>query len=232
MQDKEFHWQLITFFRILFAFHLIYSGTAYVFFGWVPSAFHDGASPVGRFLVALDDVGLYAVVKHVELVLGVLILSNRFVAVAAVAELPITIVISYLNIFVEGALDTRHYYTGVQELTINAVVLFGYGAYYRSMLTPRPRPQWLWQELDATSTPLASAVAPARFAFGTPQTWIFFGLVMAAIVAASWFLGPVDRRLPPRDWVPPLLAFVAMLGLYRVTRFRGSRSREAVPSRG
>jgi len=117
MKDKEFHWQLITFFRVLFAFHLIYSGAAYVFFGWVPSAFHNPASPVGRFMVELDSVGLYPLVKYIELFLGVLVLSNRFVAVAAVAELPITIIISYLNIFVEGAIDARHYYTGVQELT-------------------------------------------------------------------------------------------------------------------
>lgn len=220
MKDREFHWQLITFFRLLFAAHLIYSGAAYVIFGWVPSAFYNEASPVGRFMVALDEIGLYAIVKYVELFLGIVILSNRFVALAAVAELPITLIIAYLNIFVEGALNTRHYYTGVQELTINAVVLFGYGAYYRTMLEPRPRPQWLWQQLDTER----ALVGPARHPFGTPQTWILFAVVMALVTAASWFLGPVDRKLPPRDWLPPLLAFVGTLGLFRLTMSRPGRS--------
>lgn len=215
MQDRDFHWQLVTFFRLLLALHLIYSGAAYVFFGWVPSAFRDETSPVGQFLVSLDSVGLYAVVKYIELFLGVLILSNRFVAVAAVAELPITFTIAYLNLFVEGAFDARHYYTGIQELTINGVVLLGYGAYYRTMFAPRPRPQWLWQELDARPADKPRSQYP----FGTPQTWLLFGVVMALVVSASWFLGPVDRKLPPRDWLPPLLAFVGMLGLYRLTEF-------------
>lgn len=216
MKDREFHWQLVTFFRLLFAAHLIYSGTAYVLFGWVPSAFYDEASPVGQFMVALDDIGLYAIVKYVELFLGIVILSNRFVALAAVAELPITLIIAYLNIFVEGALDTRHYYTGVQELTINAVVLFGYGAYYRTMLEPRPRPQWLWQPLDTEP----ALEGPAQHPFGAPQTWIMFAVVMALVVTASWLLGPVDRKLPPRDWLPPLLAFLGTLGLFRLTLSR------------
>jgi len=217
MKDKEFHWQLITFFRVLFAFHLIYSGAAYVFFGWVPSAFHNPASPVGRFMVELDSVGLYPLVKYIELFLGVLVLSNRFVAVAAVAELPITIIISYLNIFVEGAIDARHYYTGVQELTINGMVLLGYGAYYRTMLTARPRPQWLWQRLDQDAAADGPSSGSVKYGLGTPQIWVFFALVMVVVVCASWFMGPPDRRLPPRDWLPPVGAFVAMLALYRLS---------------
>jgi hypothetical protein len=220
MKNKEFHWQLITFFRVLFAFHLIYSGAAYVFFGWVPAAFHDPASPVGRFMVELASIGLYPVVKYIELFLGVLVLSNRWVAVAAVAELPITIIISYLNIFVEGAIDARHYYTGVQELTINGMVLLGYGAYYRTMLTARPLPRWLWQPLDRGATGDEAAAGSARHPLGTPQIWAFFAAVMVVVVCASWFMGPPDRRLPPRDWLPPLVAFASMLVLYRLPKGR------------
>ena len=128
MRSKAFQWQFTTFFRILFGLHLVYSGAAYVFFGWVPSAFHNPASPVGHFMVELDRIDLYPVVKHIELVLGILVLSNRFVPLAAVMELPITIMIAYLNIFVEGAIAPRHYYTGIQELAINGAVLLGYGA--------------------------------------------------------------------------------------------------------
>jgi hypothetical protein len=37
-------------------------------------------------------------------------------------------------------------------------------------------------------------------------------------------MGSVDRRLPPRDWLPPLLAFIGMLGAYRLTYGRAARA--------
>lgn len=216
VQARVFQWQLIHFFRILFGLHLVYSGAAYVFFGWVPSAFSDPASPVGQFMVALDSVGLYPLVKHVELVLGVLLLANLFVPLAAVMELPITIIIAYLNIFVEGQHAARHFYTGAQELVINGVVLLGYGAYYRTMLGMRSRPQWLWQPLDLRPPALAAGARPFRA--GAPMMWASFLVIMAVVLAASWFMGSADRRLPPRDWLPPLLAFAAMLVTYQFAR--------------
>ena len=145
MQSKSFQWQFVTFFRILFASHLLYSGGAYIFFGWVPSAFYNPASPVGQFMVELDKVGLYPLVKYIEFTLGLLALVNRFTPLVAVMEFPITVMIAYLNIFVEGSHEARHYYTGVQELVINGMVLLGYGACYRSMLAMRNEPRWLWE---------------------------------------------------------------------------------------
>ena len=218
MRSKAFQWQFTTFVRILFGLHLVYSGAAYVFFGWVPSAFHNPASPVGHFMVELDRIDLYPVVKHIELVLGLLVLSNRFAPLAAVMELPITIMIAYLNIFVEGAIAPRHYYTGIQELAINGAVLLGYGAYYRTMLEPRARPQWLFSPLEP-SAEAASAAGTSRAI--APAMWLCFLGVMAAVLAASWFLGSADRRLPPRDWFPPLAAFVAMLALSRFSSRKG-----------
>lgn len=208
MPARPFQWQLVTFFRILFATHLLYSGGAYIFFGWVPSAYHDPASPVGRFMVELDQVGLYPLVKYLEFILGLFALSNRFVPLVAVMEFPITVMIAYLNLFVEGAIAPRHYYTGVQELAINGMVLLGYGACYRAMLGMRNEPRWLWQGPDRT---------PDRP--GNPTAiWLVFIALMVVVMSASWFMGSADRRLPPRDWLPPLLSFLAMLGLQRLTR--------------
>ena len=129
MQSQAFQWQFVTFFRILFAAHLLYSGGAYIFFGWVPSAMGDPNSPVGRFMVELDNVGLYPLVKYIEFFPGLLALSNRFTPLAAVMEFPITVIIAYLNIFVESALASRHLYTGVQELVINGIVLLRSAAF-------------------------------------------------------------------------------------------------------
>ncbi|MFA5963362.1 MAG: hypothetical protein WC804_05040 [Sphingomonas sp.] len=211
MQPKSFQWQFVTFARILFASHLLYSGGAYIFFGWVPSAFYDPTSRVGHFMVELDNVGLYSLVKYIEFALGLLALADRFTPLVAVMEFPITVMIAYLNLFVEGAVAPRHYYTGVQELAINAAVLLGYGTCYRSMLGARNEPRWLWQSPDGTP--------PAT---GRPERhlpiWLFFAALMTVIMTASWFMGSVDRRLPPRDWLPPLLSFLAMLGLQHFAR--------------
>lgn len=216
MRSTTFQWQFVTFFRILFACHLLYSGGAYIFFGWVPSAFHDPASPVGHFMVELDKIGLYPLVKYIEFTLGLLALADRFTPLVAVMELPITVMIAYLNIVVEGSLAARHYYTGIQELVINGMVLLGYGACYRSMLHMRNRPRWLW---DAPGeVPYTAAVPAARASGGALPIWLFFLGFMAIVTAASWFMGSVDRRLPPRDWLPPVLSFVLMLGLQRFAR--------------
>lgn len=216
MTSRAFQWQFVTFFRLLFAAHLLYSGGAYIFFGWIPSAMSNPASPVGQFMVELDKIGLYPLVKYVEFVLGLMALTNRFTPAAAVMEFPITVMIAYLNIAVEGAIAPRHYYTGVQELLINGIVLLGYGGYYRSMLKMRNQPVWLWEE-PATEAVPAQPREKVKSSLGGLPIWIFFGLFMAAVLAASWFLGSVDRRLPPRDWLPPLLAFIGMLATYRLT---------------
>ena len=210
---KKFDWQLITFFRMLFGIHLIYSGGAYVFFGWVPAVYHDPHSPVGQFLVALDRVEVYPFVKCMELFLGVSVLLNFFVAVAAVAEFPITIVIAFINIFVEGHLNPRHYFTGVQELLINGIVLLGYGTYYRDLLVARAKPGWLWQEREqAVASKPGDGPAPG---FGTRGMLLFFVAFLIVTIAASWFTGSVERRLPPRDWLPPVLAFVCSIAAFR-----------------
>jgi hypothetical protein len=67
-----------------------------------------------------------------------------------------------------------------------------------------------------------------KYGLGTPQIWVFFALVMVVVVCASWFMGPPDRRLPPRDWLPPLGAFVVMLGLYRLSISRAVGSAKSL----
>jgi hypothetical protein len=221
MRSNQFQWQFITFFRILLGLHLLYSAGAYVFFGWVPAAFHNPASPAGHFMAELDRIHLYGVVKYVELVLGLLIISNRLVPLAAAMELPITLMIAYLNLVIEGPLEPRHYYTGVQELVINGIVLLGYGAYYRSVLTVRARPQWLSQALESPSAPSAETAGLSSRAV-TVQMWLVFLVFMVAVMSASWFLGSAARRLPPRDWLPPLASFAAMALLFRFRRSQAS----------
>lgn len=210
-------WQIATWLRVLFGMHLIYSGAAFVLFHYLPPVFNQPETAFGRFHLSLAEMGLYPIVKWIELILGVFVLSNRFVPLAAVMEVPITVIISYSNIFVMGPIEHRHIYTGIQELSLNVAVLVSYGAYYRTMLYPKTRPQWLWNELKPE--PLPQDEPGARpFTLGTTGMWTCFIVVMGVVLGASVLTATPTRLLPPRDWAPPLAAFVWMLAAYRFTR--------------
>lgn len=210
-------WQIATWLRVVFGMHLIYSGAAFVLFHYLPPVFNQPETAFGRFHLSLAEMGLYPIVKWIELILGVFVLSNRFVPLAAVMEVPITVIISYSNIFVMGPIEHRHIYTGIQELSLNVAVLVSYGAYYRTMLYPRTRPQWLWNELQ-TDAPGQDDPAARPFRMGTPGMWTFFIAIMVVVLGASVLTATATRRLPPRDWAPPIAALVWTLAAYRLTR--------------
>ena len=69
--------------------------------------------------------------------------------------------------------------------------------------------------MSATSLP--SQNRPARIVSELAKPVFFVGF-MALVMAASWFMGSADRRLPPRDWLPPLASFIAMLALRFASR--------------
>ena len=196
---------LITWLRILFGVHLAYSGFAFILDGWVPTAFGQAQSASGQFMVALDQIGLYPFVKYLEAVVGLMLIFNVAVPLALVLEMPITVVISYLNLIVEA--KSRHLYTGTQELLLNVTLLLAYGGYYRTMLFTKAAPLWLWH--SAPAAPSAQKPLPAHN--NTVALWTVVIALSLIIMAASWILGPPDRKLPPRDYVPLIIATAVML---------------------
>lgn len=221
---------IILWFRLVFGVHLVYSGLAYVLVSWVPAATSDVTSNAGQFMVSLEHIGLYPFVKYLELIVGLMLVFDIAVPLALVAELPITIVIFFLNTIVEA--KARQLFTGPQELFLNGALLFAYGGYFTNFLRLRAKPWWLWDNFphrsvgpNAHGGPADSDVQSDHDMNGKSQTaWIVVATLSLTILAASWFLSPAERKLPPRDYVPLIVATLAMGWSMARARRRGAHS--------
>jgi uncharacterized membrane protein YphA (DoxX/SURF4 family) len=135
---------IVLWLRIVFGVHLLYSGLAFVFGEWVPANLAQGIPGAGTFMVALSDIGLYQIVKYIEVGVGLMLILDVAVPLALMIELPLTIVIAYLNIVVEGT--GRQLFTGPQELVLQVALMIAYGGHYLGFLRLRAKPLWLWQD--------------------------------------------------------------------------------------
>jgi hypothetical protein len=133
---------VILWIRIAFGAHSLLSGINY---------FHPliglpalVVSPAGMFIAEMDNVGLYALIKLVEIAVGVMLLANRWVPLALAIELPTTVSIFYLNTFVDAA--PRQLFTGPRELFMNGVLILAYWPYYRSLLVSKAVYAPVWRK--------------------------------------------------------------------------------------
>lgn len=94
-----------------------------------------GAASVSSQLIrALIASGLFDWVKAVEVAAGIALLCNRFVPTAAVASLPISFVIGYLNIAVENDANALFVFFGV--IGLNLLIMVGHFDRILPMLAP------------------------------------------------------------------------------------------------
>lgn len=100
-----------------------------------------GASVLSHELIsALIHSGLFAWIKVIEVVVGILLLAHLFVPLAIVLAAPITVVIAYLNLALNK--DAFGLVVGPTILAANLVMALGYWDRYRPMLVMtagRPR---------------------------------------------------------------------------------------------
>lgn len=136
-QDKAIYY-IITWIRLFFGAHLLFSGGRYILTGYVPEIPGIG----GEWVAANAALGLYQAVKYMEFVFGIMLLTNRFVLLALVLEMPATINIFWLNTIIVAT--PRQLFTGPQELFLNGVLLLAYSGYLGATLKPRLEPLWLW----------------------------------------------------------------------------------------
>ncbi len=81
-----------------------------------------GSSPLGRELItALENTGLFAVVKAVELVTGAALLANRFVPLAALLAFPVTFAIAYVMLVINGG--TVGLIVGLLAIAFNGIIV-------------------------------------------------------------------------------------------------------------
>ncbi len=147
---------LVLWVRIAFGVHALISGANY-FLNILPQP-PIGASAAGPFVVEMDRIGLYAMIKVVETVVALCLLSNLFVPAALIVEFPITVSIFYLSVVVVG--HGRPVYTGCRELFYNGFLLAAYAGCYLPLARPRTQIQPLWR-LRAQPWPAGGAESRA-----------------------------------------------------------------------
>jgi uncharacterized membrane protein YphA (DoxX/SURF4 family) len=136
---------LVVFARYYFGLHSLASGANY-FLNFTPTGkmVHPLATP---FFDSMVDVGLYGIVKSIELVVGVCLVTNVFVPLALILEFPISLNIFFLSTVVIGKYPNN--ITGAKELFLNLFLFAGYAKYYMSILAIRATPGPIWDRAVA-----------------------------------------------------------------------------------
>jgi hypothetical protein len=137
--------------RLAFGAHSLLSGLNY-FFEFLPAP-HVTHPIAGPFVDSMTAMGLFDVIKVVECLVGLCLVTNRFVPLALVAELPTSITIFWMSALVVGA--PRQVYTGSKELLFNLSLLAFYAGHYRFLLrqTADTLPIWShWKGLFDQAT--------------------------------------------------------------------------------
>ncbi|HTY92462.1 MAG TPA: hypothetical protein VMC02_01140 [Steroidobacteraceae bacterium] len=140
---------LILWIRWVFGAHTLFSGLNY-FFNFFPTPAID-LSPAGPFVAAMTQVGLYDLIKVVEVVVGAALLLNWYVPLALLVEFPITVSIFQLDVIIDHT--QRPLIIGTRELVFNLFLMASYAGYYRALLTRCAPLSELWR---ATALPRSS----------------------------------------------------------------------------
>jgi len=133
--------------RYFFGGHALISGANH-YLEIAPDIMPRSPEIAARFMQVLIDTHLYDLVKGIEILTGLSLLTGLFVPVALVLEMPVTVVILYLSLFI--APTARSLYTGPRELLLNLFLLSAYWGYLKPLACqPRPPLKTLWQALRA-----------------------------------------------------------------------------------
>lgn len=97
------------------------------------------------FQFAMTEMGLFTVVKVIEVTVGLCLVLNVFVPLAAILEMPISVIICYLSVFIVAG--PRQLWTGPKELICNALLLFAHWGYFRELFRPHIRWKPAWRKL-------------------------------------------------------------------------------------
>lgn len=128
--------------RYFFGGHALVSGANH-YLTIVPDVMPREPEIAGRFIGVLLDTHLYDLVKVIEILVGLALISGLFVPLALMMEMPVTVIILYLSLFI--APTPRSIYTGPRELLLNLFLLSAYWGYFKPLIcrwrTPL-RPMW------------------------------------------------------------------------------------------
>lgn len=127
--------------QYFFGIHALVSGLTYFFNPEMqPIMDHPNAGP---FQYHMTEMGLFALVKVIEVAVGACLVLNVFVPLAAIFEMPISVMIFYLSVFVVAG--PRQLWTGPKELICNALLLFAYWGYFKALFKPHIPWKPIWK---------------------------------------------------------------------------------------
>lgn len=129
--------------RMAFGSHSLISGLNNFVPIFALSGGDPSLSPIGPFMGQLIEIGLYDVVKAIEMVVGVCLLANRFVPLAAAIELPISVVIAYLCFFVDGSPNIM--FSGAREIGFNLFILACYADTFLPIVAAKAKVRPIWR---------------------------------------------------------------------------------------
>lgn len=204
---------LILWLRLYYAIHFLESGLNFALFGFIPDFSKAGLA--GPFQVEMASIGLYQIVKYLEVVLGGMLLVNFGTPLVLILMAGISFIIIYLNLFVSP--DPRQTFSGTQELLLIGTLLLAHGGYYADFCRARVRPFWFWDGFSGRGRPVpqrpghVSAMLPAPVAKLRDYLTVAGVALLAALLVAA-FSTRFGLR-PPRlyDYGPPLgAALLAM----------------------
>jgi uncharacterized membrane protein YphA (DoxX/SURF4 family) len=137
--------------RYYFGAHTFISGiNHYLLF--LPDPIPLKANMTGRFMHSLLESGMYDVCKWIEIVAGFGILTGLFVPLSLILEMPVTMIIFYLSLFMSGT--PRTIFTGCREVGLNLFLLSAYWGYFRPIfLKPRLPIAPIWRERFGAGRP-------------------------------------------------------------------------------
>lgn len=128
--------------QMAFGMHSLISGLNYFLeFLPLPRVMHPIAGP---FVDSMTAMGLFDLVKLVEVLVGFALIFNRFVPLALIAELPTSITISWMSVIVVHS--PRAVYTGLKEILFNLILLAWFAGWFTPLLRPRLDGRPLWSE--------------------------------------------------------------------------------------
>lgn len=124
--------------RILFGLHFFLNGlNFFLHFFNIPLPHNPVAV---NFVKAMNDTGIvFEAVKVVEVTTGIALLVNRFVPLALVVALPVSVNVFFVDVFLVGTWFGG-YVLGIGTLLLNVLLLFAYLRYYRPMLSMKAEP--------------------------------------------------------------------------------------------
>jgi hypothetical protein len=130
--------------RYFFGGHALISGANHYLI-IIPDIMPNHPEIAVRFMHVLIDSHLYDVVKVIEILTGLSLITGWYMPVTLMMEMPVTVIICYLSLFI--APTPRSMFSGIREVILNMFLLSSYWGYLRPLIgQPKPSLRPLWRE--------------------------------------------------------------------------------------